>query len=115
MSVKIRAFVTKQPDMSKIEVKIFGLTDKKMGDLAENIVVTAKANAEAIQFEKSKGDLAEKIRFKKLERMHYEIESYSGHLSFIELGTQYIKGRNPVLWPAYRTEKKKFFSGGKWV
>lgn len=115
MTVKIRAFVTKQPDMSKIEVRIFGLSDKKMSELAENIVATAKANAEAIEFEDSQGDLAEKIRFKKLERLNYEIETYSGHASFIELGTQYIKGRNPFLWPAYRTEKKKFFSGGKWV
>jgi hypothetical protein len=96
-------------------VKIAGLTDSKMGGLAERIATQAKSNVASIAFENSKGEIERSISFQKIKRKNYQIQSDSDHSSYIEFGTQFIKGKNPFMWPAYRTEKKAFFSGGKWV
>lgn len=115
MSVSVRATVTKNADVAAIAAKVSGLSDKRMAAFAEKIVARAKTNAAALTFEDSSGDLEEKIKHVRLDVRKYQIETYSGHASYIEFGTRFIEGKQPFLWPAYRTEKKSLFSGGPWV
>lgn len=113
--VGVRSEVRINDKGANVITRISGLADDKMKKFASDIVVKAKQNAAAIPFAESTGELQEKIRFERLDVRRYQIETYSGHASYIEFGTQYIDGKNPFLWPAYRAEKKALFTGGKWV
>lgn len=113
--VSIRTTVHVNADTASMLAKISGMTDKRMGEFADDIVATAKQNASGLEFKESEGDLAEKIRSERIDVREYRIETYSGHASYIEFGTRFIDGKKPFLWPAYRSEKKKFFKSGPWV
>jgi len=115
MGISVQAKVSKNADVAAIVAKVSGLSDEKMAEFAEKIVAKAKANAEALNFEDSSGDLASKIEGVRLDVRKYQIRTFSGHASYIEFGTQYIDDKQPFLWPAYRHEKKALFKGGKWV
>lgn len=99
----------------RMMIHISEITARKLEELGEAIVKQARANIAKQGFENATGEMSDKIRMNKTGLMSVQIETYSGHASFIELGTTMNKGPRPFLWPAYRSEKRKLFSGGKWV
>jgi hypothetical protein len=116
MTVGIQASVSIGRDRSaEIIARVAGLAAKKVEEFAEGVVAQARQNAEEIPFEESHGDLAREIHFSRIRSNSYRIETKSGHASYIELGTRFIDGRAPFLWPAYRMKKREFLTQGKWL
>lgn len=116
MPISMKAEVQIMNDKSaQVLAKISGLTDEKLRVLAHDIVVQARENAAGLEFEESTGQLAREIHDTRIGDKHYQIETKSGHAAYIEFGTRYIEDKQPFLWPAYRSEKRKFFRGGKWI
>jgi len=116
MAVSIKTSVVMKNNNTKAVVsRISGLTTKKMGIFAQEIAQKARDYAHRQNFKDSTGELASKIAARRVGLKTFRIASSSGYLSYIELGTQYIKGKQPVLWPAYRFSKRRFLSQGKWL
>lgn len=116
MTVGIQATVTIGEDRTaEVIARVSGLAAKKMEELARGIVGQARQNAEGLEFEESRGDLAREIHFSRVNRKQFQIETKSGHASYIEFGTQFIDGKQPFLWPAYRLKKRQFLTQGKWL
>lgn len=114
--IKIRAEVRMGQNRSaEVLAKITGLSDEHMKGFAHDVVVQARENIAQINWEESTGNLAREIDDQRLGHSHYRIETTSGYASFLEFGTQFIQGKNPFLWPAYRAVKKRFFRMAKWV
>ncbi len=99
---------------TKIVSEVQGLTDQRLGWFANDVVERAKKNAAKLPFEESTGALEQGIVFERLGQHRYKIETTSGHASWIEFGTQFIKGKMPFLWPAYRAVKRRFMRK-KWI
>lgn len=116
MPVRMRAEVRIGQDRTAaVLLKVSNLSDEYMLGLAHDITVQARANAAALPFQESTGNLARSIEDQRIGKQHYRIQTTSGYASFIEFGTQFIKGQMPFLWPAYRAMKRKFLRGGPWV
>lgn len=100
---------------AQVLAKVKGLTDKELFAFAHEVRIQARENAAALPFEESTGELAREIHVERLGESHYQIETKSGHASFIEFGTRFIDGKMPFLWPAYRAIKRKFLRARPWV
>jgi len=116
MAVSIKASVRMgQDNVGQVVARVSGLTEKQMAKFAMDVRDKAKENAAGLTFEDGTGTLASGIEMVAIGPKQYRIQTTSGHASYIELGTQYIQGRMPFLWPAYRWAKKKFFASVPWV
>lgn len=116
MAVSIKASVRMgQDNIGQVVARVSGLTEKQMAKFAIDIRDKARENASSLDFADGTGTLASGIELVAMGPKQYRIQTTSGHASYIELGTQYIKGKMPFLWPAYRWAKKKFFSRQPWL
>jgi len=116
MPVRVLATVRISADRrAAISAQVAGLSDDKLGEFAREVKQQAQQNASAMPFDESTGELAREIYDVRMGEQHYRVETRSGHASFIEFGTQFIKGKMPIIWPAYRAVKKKFLKAGKWL
>lgn len=114
--MKIRASIRMAKDgTAQVLAKISGMSEERMANFAQDVTVQARENVASLSFVESTGALGREINFSRIGKSHFRIETSSGHASYIEFGTQFIKGQMPFLWPAYRAVKKKFFRMGKWV
>lgn len=114
--MKIRASIRMAKDgTAQVLAKVSGMSEQHMGNFAKDVMVQARENVAGMSFSQSTGELGREINFSRIGKSHFRIETSSGHASYIEFGTQFIKGQMPFLWPAYRAVKRKFFRMGKWV
>lgn len=114
--MKIQASIRLEKDRgAQMLAKISGLSDEHMRGFAHDVVVQARENIAGMEWEESTGNLSREIGDKQIGRSHYRIETTSGYASFLEFGTEFIKGKRPFLWPAYRAVKRKFLRMAKWV
>ena len=116
MAVSMQATVSMRNDRTaEVAVRISGLMKERLGQFAKNVADKARRNAQVLDFENSSGELAGGIKYSQTGKAKFRIETTSGHASFIEFGTRFIEGKKPFLWPAYRFEKRRFFSAPKWL
>ena len=102
-------------DHTEVVSHVAGLSGKKIQEFAQDVKRQAKANASAAPFVNPSGGIEEGVKYTKTGPMSATVETTSGHTSFIEMGTEFIKGKIPIFWPAYQIVKRKFFGGGKWA